>query len=185
MEQIVWKPIKSWEGVYQISNTGVVKTMQNIVFGGHRKKQRINVKERLRTHSYIQDGYCVIHLCKRPIIKTCLVHRLVAMHFIPNPENKPEVNHLDGNKLNNNYLNLEWSTEKENVNHAAALGLRNNGKIKRDTIPEKIVLEIFNSECSLSVLAKKYSLPKLTIQSIKSGKRYGRITKKQYFGKTR
>ena len=64
------------------------------------------------------DGYCRIGLWKNQVCKKFFIHRLVALHFIPNPENKPTVNHKDGNKLNNHINNLEWNTMKENNQHA-------------------------------------------------------------------
>lgn len=62
-------------------------------------------------------GYPYVRICKNNTIKTITVHRLVAIHFIPNPLNKPQVNHLDRNKKNSHFLNLEWVTNKENMDH--------------------------------------------------------------------
>lgn len=94
-------------------------------------------------------GYYEVHLYGE-ISKRCKIHRLVAEAFIPNSENKPEINHIDGNKLNNNVSNLEWCTTKENMKHARDTGLNTsipppNGKgIKnsRSRLTEKEVLEI-------------------------------------------
>ena len=68
--------------------------------------------------------YLMVHLTKHNQIKSYLVHRLVAITFLPNPESKPEVNHIDGDKLNNNAYNLEWTTRSDNLKHA----YRNNLK---------------------------------------------------------
>lgn len=76
------------------------------------------------------SGYVLIHLSNNGFRKACTVHRLVATHFISNPENKIQVNHKDGNKLNNNVENLEWVTGKENMHHSIVTGLFDNARAK-------------------------------------------------------
>lgn len=89
-----------------------------------------------------KKGYNFVRLYVDGKSKTYLVHRLVAQLYIPNPDNKPEVNHKDGNKSNNNDWNLEWSTSQENVDHAVAVGLiplgdaRPNAKFSDEEIRE-------------------------------------------------
>lgn len=99
-----YKDIKGYEDLYQVSNIGNVKS----VF-------RYNQILKPQLDS---DGYLYVGLYINGKRKYKDVHRLVAENFISNPENKPEVNHKDGNKLNNNDWNLEWNTDKENTNHA-------------------------------------------------------------------
>ena len=103
----VWKDVKNYEGLYQISNLGNVK--------------RISSGKRLKP--YNRKGYIRVALSKDDTTKHIDIHRLVAQAFIPNPENKPEVNHIDGDKSNNEVSNLEWCTRKENMNHAKNTGL--------------------------------------------------------------
>ena len=112
----VWKDIKGYEGLYQISNLGRVKrvTTGRILKGGKDK-----------------DGYLMVKLYKNNIRSNKKIHRLVAEAFIPNPENKPQVNHADENKTNNSLDNLEWMTAKENINH----GTRNERAAKTKSIP--------------------------------------------------
>lgn len=100
----IWKDIEGYEGLYQVSNLGRVKRV---------KTGRIlkGCKDR---YGY---GYLLVSLYKNGSQSTKRIHRLVAQAFIPNPENKPEVNHIDENKTNNMISNLEWSTSKENINH--------------------------------------------------------------------
>lgn len=88
---------------YQISNFGNIRN----------KKSNKIIKSRMK-----KSGYFDIALSSKNKRKKFLIHRLVAMHFIDNPENKPQVNHIDGNRGNNIYTNLEWSTSKENTNHS-------------------------------------------------------------------
>jgi transposase len=104
---------------------------------------------------------------------TLLVHRLVALAFIPNPENKPEVNHIDGNKLNNDVSNLEWTTKHENMKHAHLLKLRDNNGTgnPRNLLAEKEVLDIYDKlldGARVSDLATSYNVSRPTISDIKS-----------------
>lgn len=82
------------------------------------------IKEKIMKPIKRGTGYLVMSLSKNGEREYVLVHRLVAEAFIPNPENKPQVNHLDGNKANNSVFNLEWCTQKENNIHAYAINLK-------------------------------------------------------------
>jgi len=116
-----WKDIKLYEGLYQISSFGRVKSLNRItsnVDGIFRE-----LKEKILKQS-ISNEYYSITLNKLGIKKRFTVHRFVALAFIPNPENKEQVNHKDGNKLNNMKSNLEWNTKSENQLHAYAIGLQ-------------------------------------------------------------
>ena len=111
--QEVWKDIKGFEGKYQISNLGRVKSLQ-----------RNGRPERILRLNLIK-GYAYTTLSNGSRDKKKLkVHRLVAEAFIPNPHNKPEVNHIDGDKRNCKVENLEWVTHQENCKHAYETGLR-------------------------------------------------------------
>ena len=84
-----------------------------------------NGKQIIRKPFKLPSGYLMVKLCENSTIKKLYVHRLVAMAFISNPYNKPTVNHIDGNKENNNVFNLEWATSKEQMQHAFDMGLYN------------------------------------------------------------
>lgn len=109
----VWKDIKNWEGYYQVSNYGRVKSLFRIVKQGNRD---LKVKEKIRKLVLNKLGYYDIFLKKVDFCKVYKVHRLVAQAFIPNLENKPEVNHINEIKTDNRVKNLNWMTSKENMN---------------------------------------------------------------------
>jgi hypothetical protein len=108
-----WKDIKGYEGYYQVSNLGNVKSLDRVVWNGKVFHKRIG--KILKPKG---DRYYELCLTKQGKLKKVYIHRLVAQAFIPNPNNKAEVNHMDGNKVNNHISNLEWCTSKENKKHA-------------------------------------------------------------------
>lgn len=112
MSNEIWKDIKDYEMLYQISNLGNVKSL-------HCNKEKI-MKLTIRSKNY---PYYFVGLLKNGKRKYFAVHRLVAQAFVNNPNNYNQVDHLDGNKLNNNANNLEWVTPKENTNRAWQKGL--------------------------------------------------------------
>lgn len=119
-----WVDIPKYEGLYQVSNLGRVKTLSRVVTE-HNGKER-HLKEKVLKGGIYPNGYKFICLRKNDENKNIMVHRLVAQTFIPNPYNKPCVNHIDGNKLNNRVENLEWCTPGENLKHAVNIGLVTN-----------------------------------------------------------
>ncbi|MGF7219072.1 hypothetical protein GGR92_005252 [Spirosoma lacussanchae] len=104
----VWKDVESYESLYQVSNLGRVKSKSRGTF--------------LKCYKD-KSGYWRVSLTRRNKTTSKLLHRLIACHFIPNPEGKPQVNHIDGNKSNPSIENLEWVTPTENALHASAMGL--------------------------------------------------------------
>ncbi|HRF71094.1 MAG TPA: NUMOD4 motif-containing HNH endonuclease [Candidatus Pelethenecus sp.] len=109
MELEIWKDIKGYEGLYQISNLGNVKSLGN----KSNHKEEILMKQNLNFNGYLYIG--LRSNSKRKIFR---VHRLVAEAFIPNPLGKEEVNHINCNKTDNRACNLEWNTRQENQSHA-------------------------------------------------------------------
>lgn len=110
--QEVWKDIKGYEGLYQVSNFGRIKSLE-------RKRIDRNqiLPEKILSIRKKENGYLTVSLNKNTKDKKHLVHRLVAQAFIPNIDNKPCINHKDENKTNNNVDNLEWCTHKYNSNY--------------------------------------------------------------------
>ena len=121
-----------YEGLYKVSNLGRILSLDYLHTGKPELMTPVNVK-----------GYLRVELCKNGERKKCSVHRLVAETFLPNPENKPEVNHIDEDKTNNRVDNLEWKWHKDNCNH----GTRNEriGKANK-------VVQTNNSKKSKKVL---------------------------------
>lgn len=120
----VWRDITGYEGYYQVSSEGRVKSLERTFIDKSGRKQ--TVKERILKPGMDRGGYLIVDLCDGGKRKRFKVHRLVCQAFHDNPENKPCVNHIDENKTNNAASNLEWSTAKENCNH----GTRNERSAK-------------------------------------------------------
>lgn len=114
MKDIIWKDIKGYEGIYQISNYGEVLRLSSYDSRNHLRNKRI-LKQRKNA-----DGYMQVGLHKNGQEKKFLIHRLVAENFIDNPNEYLEINHKDENKQNNSVINLEWCNRKYNVNYGNA-----------------------------------------------------------------
>lgn len=110
----VWKEVKDYDGRYVVSNLGRVKSVKRFVKGHNSYRP---VRDRILKTRFSKGGYERVKLTKNCKGKEFYVHRLVATAFIPNPENKPQVNHIDSNRKNNIVENLEWMTAKENIQH--------------------------------------------------------------------
>lgn len=131
-----------------------------------------------------KDGYFRIKVwCpKEKKNKGCYIHRAVALVFIPNPENKPQVNHKDSNRKNNKISNLEWVTEKENYDHGASVGriIRSGENHSRSSLSEVQVRDIcqrLSSGESVIEISRFLKIPKPTVFSIRSGQTWRNISK--------
>lgn len=119
-----WKDIIGYEGFYQISSLGRVRSLDRTVYFKNNKGCRKYIGKIIR-QKYHND-YAMVNINKNKEMETLYIHRLVATHFVENPDNKNVVNHIDGVKSNNEYDNLEWVTQAENNKHALDMGLRKN-----------------------------------------------------------
>lgn len=127
MEEI-WKDIKGYEGLYQISNTGKIKSIDRCYAHKGCNGGFYHKKEKILIPAYDKDKYLKVTLCKNGKKNSKSVHRLVAETFISNPNNLPQVNHKDENKQNNSVNNLEWCTVKYNTNYGT--GIERSAKAK-------------------------------------------------------
>lgn len=165
MEEI-WKDIPSYEGYYQVSNLGRFRSLPRAI--RYKSNGTRNYPGRQLLTETTKDNYQRITLMKEGVKVRYQAHRLIALTFIPNPENKPFINHIDGNKSNNVIQNLEWCTSSENMIHADITGLRdmsghqpsNSKKIKcietGETFPSygKAVKWLGKSPTSISALRR-------------------------------
>lgn len=115
----IWKDVIGYEGLYQVSNKGRVKGLQRLKWNG---KTYCIIKEKIRKNVEFK-GYRALILYKNAKQKRYLLHRIVAQAFIPNPKNKPQINHINGIKNDNRVSNLEWVSQLENNRHAWSIGL--------------------------------------------------------------
>ena len=164
----IWKQVHNYENRYAVSNYGRVKSLKK----PHRSYEKI-------LKPMLQCGYHTVDLGDGVKIKRFLVHRLVCTAFWENKENKPQVNHKDGNKLNNNADNLEWNTRSENQLHAFEKGLRTakGDKNNSSKLNEEQVLKIFNDKRIYKLISLEYNISVPTISDIKRGYSWTHITK--------
>lgn len=159
----IWKDVIGYEGLYQVSNLGRVKSFKF-------------KNERLLGGTINHNGYRVVNLTKNGITKHKFVHRLVANAFIDNPQGKPFVNHIDSNPLNNMVSNLEWCTQSENVHHAMLKGRlvsplgEANGKSKLSSNDVLQIREAWDTLHNYSAVGRLFSVNAGTVWAIIKGK---------------
>lgn len=127
----IWKDVVGYEGYYEVSSLGRVRSVDRYVNTGIRYNDIKLHRGRMLKLNLKRMGYLTADLCKGNRVKTLFVHRLVASAFIPSVEGKNYVNHKNLNKLDNRVENLEWVTPKENSHHAALNGVMYGGLRKK------------------------------------------------------
>lgn len=173
MEQVeIWLPVVGYEGLYEISNLGRLKACKKTDSKGNRREEFI------MKQSVTRCGYCQVQLCKNAVKIKKYIHRLVAHAFITNHENKPQVNHIDGDKQNNCVSNLEWNSLSENYLHAYSSGL-NKGKkgikcnfVKLNEVQVIEIKELIKEMVKDYIIAQKYGVSRTCIHDIRTNKRW-------------
>jgi len=177
-ESEIWKDIPGYEGMYQVSDFGQVKSLQRIITEKSTLKAR-PVRERILKQVASYKGYYFIHLSKNGAVKNVSVHRTIAKLFVPNPSSLPEVNHKDEIKANNYSGNLEWCSHLYNIRYGTGIvrktksqtgvpNIKNNGegcgtsKLKRHQ-----VLSIYSDPRKYKEISKEYGIVFSAISKIK------------------
>lgn len=173
----IWKDIPGFEGVYMASNLGNIKSVARIDLGGRKWKEKVLSKN-------IVKGYYHVGLHHNHVNKNYTVHRLVAKAFIPNPNNLPQINHKDENKLNNDVNNLEWCDARYNNNYGTRIerysvtrSRNSKGIIPHPEMQKQVAMvdvstdKTLNTFCSLSEAARQCGLRESKISLVCNGKR--------------
>jgi len=174
----IWRDVKDYEGFYQISNLRRVLSLARYIF--YKNGRKYYLKEHMMSQ-HLNAGYYAVSVHKNGIRDELKIHRAIAEAFISNPLNLPEVNHKDGNKLNNEISNLEWCTSRENQLHAYKIKLRIptfgqegcNAKLNDiDVYLIKILLKYLTRK----LISKMFNVSISTIDRISSGRTWLHIT---------
>lgn len=168
--QEIWKDIPDFEGLYQVSNLGNVKTLERTT---KNKQGTCLRKEKLLNLNISNRGYVNVKLynTSKNIKKTIFVHKLVGLCFLNNANQYKEINHIDGNKLNNNINNLEWCSRSHNVKEAYRLNLRKETTYKGEgNITSKLkdvdvlkIRDLYNKGISMIKISEMYKVVPGTI----------------------
>ena len=168
----VWKDIDGYEGSYQVSNSGKVRSLDREITktNRHGNVQNFKLKGRELRHNDNGKGYLAVQLGRG---NRRYVHRLVAEMFIDNPFELPSINHIDNNTKNNNVTNIEWVTHQENIQHKVRQGRQHKGerihstKLKEDDVRE--IRKLLSNGVSQSKIAEMYNITQTPISKIKRG----------------
>ncbi len=172
----IFLPIPDYEGYYEISNTGKVRSNLRIDCKGRLRKSQ---KRKTAIDKFGYEKLCLSMAKKN---KNFFIHRLVAMAFLPNPNNYLEINHIDGNKLNNNSINIEWCSSSQNAKHSRKIGLHPEiaETHKFASLRNNEAIAIFKSELSYKILSEIFNTSQMNISRIKTGKTWSSVTGMKY-----
>lgn len=177
----IWKDIPGYEGLYQASSDGRVKALKKTWYSGKNHSVVKTKEEHIIKPNISKCGYWKLTLMKNSVPQYVRKSRIVALAFIYNPENKPQVNHINGNKLIDAVWNLEWSTGSENILHAVRTGLKvpthhSQGEASPSAkLTDEKVRQIKSSSLSGRKLGKIYQVHHSIIDGIRNGKRWAHV----------
>jgi len=183
-----WAELKGWEGLHRISSFGRIsslcKSVKNIPCS--MKVEKILKPQLNKVTGYYSYVFSDWGRGGKDKMKT--IHRLVALHFIPNPNNFSEVNHKDGDKTNNKADNLEWVTREQNIRHGFRNGLIKSlqgEKAHNNVLSNEQVMFIYNYKGNLRQLGRDLNIPYSSIAGIKNGTTWNSVTgaPKKYYGR--
>ena len=173
----IWKDIAGYEGYYQVSNLGNVKSIERRTKNSYRSRTgKCLVKQRILKFCVDPNGYNRVKLYKDEQKKTLKVHRLVANAFHQNPENKPHVNHINAIRHDNRVENLEWATNSENIRHAFKIGLAKpkpgseNPSAKLSWMQVDVIREALSAGHKGIAIARYFKMRNCTISDIRLNK---------------
>lgn len=155
---VVWKQVKGYEGLYEISSEGSVRSLDRINYGGRGGSKRVRKGALMKLNDC--GRYLDVQLWKNGKVTHKLIHRLIAEVFLPNKDNLPQVNHIDEDTYNNTIQNLEWTTAQQNSEHS-------NAKHYSFYNPQGLLIEVFN----LRQFCKGSSLNRGHMSSVSTGNR--------------
>ena len=169
IQEIIWKSVVGFEGYYEVSNSGLIKRAKEKTI--YKDGRIAFFNETILKPSISKKGYYRVYLSKNSKKYTINVHRIVASAFIDNLSNKPQINHINGDKKDNSVSNLEWCTNSENTFHAVKNGLTSRGvkhfsaKINDNDVIN--IRQMFKDGNTASEIKKHYPISIKTIYSIK------------------
>lgn len=168
----MWKDITGYEGLYRIHEDGTIVAYAKEWNCGHGNGSLRRDGEKVISPHKNQDGYLMVNLRKDRKVKLISVHRLIAITFIPNPENLPQVNHIDGVKTNNSIPNLEWCSSRDNLIHAIRTGLlvhKRGQENKCRAVSDEMALrvnEAYMEEPNATEIGRKFKLSRYVVDDI-------------------
>lgn len=181
IEEEIWKSISGYEGLYEVSTLGNVRSIDRVV---QSRWGDCKIKGRMLKPAITKQGYLLVVLCKDGVMKTFKKSRLIALAFIPNPENKREVNHVNGIKTDDRATQLEWSTPSENIIHARdklhmgnffSKGMAPANRILTDAKVVEIRSRFANEKITQVQLGKEYGVTNAAINLIIKRKNFSHV----------
>jgi hypothetical protein len=167
--QELWKPIVGWEGIYEVSNHGRVKSLSRISMRGNPKVPH-KLSERILKQAKNNTGRAIVYFKTEEKSTTLQVSRLVAIAFLDNPNKYTDINHIDGDCINNKIDNLEWCTRSYNIQHAWDTGLKEHYTTSLSDVDIKKIRLFHNAGCTKKFIAEIFNCSHSYVSNICSNR---------------